>query len=339
MTKQLPDEIRIAPTHTPGRHCASTAVRDLVNHHGFGWSEARCFGLGAGMGLWYIGGIPGLGASRLLHVRSGDFEAEFFDRIGVDFAWHSDPDPAVTERDLRAALAEGRPAILRTNIRHLPYYGTDTDFPGHCIGAWGYDRGGFLVADTERPDLIHVPYEAMRRARYAEGPPFEHHGDFFAPERLEAPAGERLAGMMRAAIRANAEALAVDDNDLMAKRALDRLRSELADGTFAGFEDWAWTARFLYQIIEKRGTGGGGFRLMYSEFLDEVAEFVPEVTDLGLSELARDAAAAWTELAVALKAASERDAPGMREAAAKADRVVAAERTYLEAAHRLPMEG
>ena len=35
-------------------------------------------------------------------------------------------------------------------------------------------------------------------------------------------------------------------------------------------EDSRWCARFLYQVIERRGTGGGNFRLMYSRFPSEV---------------------------------------------------------------------
>ncbi len=56
-------------------------------------------------------------------------------------------------------------------------------------------------------------------------------------------------------------------------------------------EDWQWCARFGYQVIERRGTGGGAFRLMYSRFLEEAGR--PE------APLAADAAAAWTELAQA----------------------------------------
>jgi hypothetical protein len=54
-------------------------------------------------------------------------------------------------------------------------------------------------------------------------------------------------------------------------------------------------------VIERRGTGGGAFRLMYSRFLEEAGR--PEAT------LAAGAAAAWTELANALHAASELDEP------------------------------
>src|SRR5262249_21943102 len=62
-------------------------------------------------------------------------------------------------------------------------------------------------------------------------------------------------------------------------------------------EDWRWCARFGYQVIERRGTGGGAFRLMYSRFLEEAGrEQAP---------LAAEAASRWTELARAFHAARQ----------------------------------
>jgi hypothetical protein len=67
-------------------------------------------------------------------------------------------------------------------------------------------------------------------------------------------------------------------------------------------EDWQWCARFAYQVIERRGTGGGNFRLMYSRFLDEAGH------EEG-SDLAAHAAAGWTALADAFREGSEVDEP------------------------------
>ena len=50
--------------------------------------------------------------------------------------------------------------------------------------------------------------------------------------------------------------------------ALRRFAAEVGDWPEAA-EDWQWCARFLYQVIERRGTGGGNFRRMYSRFLEE----------------------------------------------------------------------
>ena len=55
-------------------------------------------------------------------------------------------------------------------------------------------------------------------------------------------------------------------------------------------DDWQWCARFRYQVIERRGTGGGNFRLMYSRFLEEAG--------YDDSSLAAEAAEDWTSLAL-----------------------------------------
>ncbi|HQJ09143.1 MAG TPA: DUF4872 domain-containing protein, partial [Deltaproteobacteria bacterium] len=56
-------------------------------------------------------------------------------------------------------------------------------------------------------------------------------------------------------------------------------------------------------------TGGGGFRLMYADFLEESAEIVNEVASLKLPEKMLALGRAWQELAGALKDASEKDEP------------------------------
>ena len=74
-------------------------------------------------------------------------------------------------------------------------------------------------------------------------------------------------------------------------------------------EDWQWCARFTYQMIERRGSGGGAFRAMYSRFLEEA----------GRADAARacaQAADGWTKLAGTFFELSEKDAADGREWAA-----------------------
>lgn len=322
----------IPHTHQPGNHCGSTALADLARFHGLPWSEAMCFGLGGGLGLFY-GKVPGMSPTRLVHVRSSGFESRFFERIGAPADWQFDDDPTVTERHLREALAAGRPAILLSNIKYLPYYNTDTSFPGHLIAAWGYDdaRGVFFVSDTERHELQDVPYEAMRKARYARNHPLQHSGHMVAPVSLVEPADldERIV----AAIVDNAKLLANEANPLTGLGALKRWLDDLDD--WANDADWQWSARFTYQIIEKRGTGGGGFRKMYAEFLDEAEARLPHVRRAGLANMMRQAATAWTDAAITLKAASEREHPEFSATRAALANVYAAERQYISAARRI----
>lgn len=329
-SKAWKDSIRLLDvTHTPGRHCASTALADLVNYRSIGWSEAMCFGIGCGLGIWYFKG-GGKSPERLIHVRSSDIEEQFFKRIGQDFRWRRYDDPEKSEKDLIAALDEGDPAIVQSDIYHLPYYNTTTHFPAHVIAVWGYDlsKKVFFVTDTEREGLIEVPFGAMRKARYVQMGFFDIKGNMYAPREIIAP--ENLPEIIRSSIIEQSRRLLDDSQDYQGIAALRKWRSEL--GGWKDFKDRQWTARFAYQVIERRGTGGGGFRLMYADFLDEAAIMLPDAARLGLSSLMRVAASAWSDLAMALKESSERNSFDSGAVGAMLERVMLAESEYHKAA-------
>ncbi len=290
--------------HFPGHHCASTGIRNLVNFHGLNWSEEMCFGIGTGLGIWYLS-FPGVSPSRLIHVRSEDIEKQFFKRIGFPFQWEQYEDPATSEQALIGKLMDGLPVMLQTDIYYLPYYNSKTHFPGHVITAWGYDlkERCFLISDTKREDFIKVSFDDMRKARYTDFGFFQSRGNLFAPEKLDFP--KDIAPVIRKAIADNSSALLNSTTEFSGLVALEKWEQELQK--WAEFKDWSWTARFTYQVIERRGTGGGGFRLLYSRFLEEAAACLPQIELLGLPGMIREVASAWTELAETLKIASEEE--------------------------------
>jgi hypothetical protein len=292
--------------HEPGRHCASTGIRDLLGFHGVRLSEAMCFGIGAGLGIWYLG-LPGLSLSRLIHVRSADIEDQFFTRMGLRFLWEQFGDPVQSEQALREKIDRGIPALIRTDIYYLPYYESKTHFPGHVIVVWGYDeaREVFFVTDTGRKEITEVPFSAMREARHQVDSFFEMHGNLFAPEGIALPDG--FGEIIRNAIVHNSTVILDDAHGYQGIRGLDTWLGELSD--WGDFPDWQWVCRFTYQVIERRGTGGGGFRLMYADFLKESAGLVREVASLSLTEKMLALGHAWQDLAGALRDASEKDKP------------------------------
>jgi hypothetical protein len=112
---------------------------------------------------------------------------------------------------------------------------------------------------------------------------------------------EQLREAIPAAIERAARAMVEPElREFSGLSAVDRLAAEAGSWPEVA-DDWQWCARFGYQVIERRGTGGGAFRLMYSRFLEEAGR--PE------APLAAAAAARWSELAVAFRAASEREDP------------------------------
>lgn len=189
--------------HIAGRHCGSSAIRDLVDFHGITLSEAMCFGLGSGLGITYLE-LPNTQTPFIVHVRSMGYKAEFFARIGVPFAW--------TELILPKRLQSHwnniwphRPALLLTDIYYLPYFASKTHFPGHAIIAWQMaSTGDIWVTDTERPTALTVATYALEQARFSTSPPFIHYGNQFAPASLQTTI---TAEMLTAAIHANAYTL------------------------------------------------------------------------------------------------------------------------------------
>ena len=69
--------------------------------------------------------------------------------------------------------------------------------------------------------------------------------------------------------------------------------------------DWQFCARFGYQIVERRGTGGGAFRKMYSDYLREAEGIAPDLRAAQLPDAMMDLAEAWTAFALLLKRISD----------------------------------
>ncbi|MEZ4606402.1 MAG: DUF4872 domain-containing protein [Deinococcales bacterium] len=63
--------------------------------------------------------------------------------------------------------------------------------------------------------------------------------------------------------------------------------------------DLNWAARFAYQAIEKRGTGGGNFRLLYADFIQELNLMMG--FDPLLAQGFRQAAKMWSDLGASFK--------------------------------------
>jgi hypothetical protein len=159
----------------------------------------------------------------------------------------------------------------------------------------GYDGDRAYLSDTSFEELQATKLENLDRARHGEHPAFPLRGHMFTvagPVPLE----DLRAAVPAAIARAVREMTEPELGELAGLAAVRRLAAE-ADSWPRETEDWRWCARFAYQVIERRGTGGGNFRLMYSRFL--AAEGYPE------AELAARAAAEWTALAGAFRAAGE----------------------------------
>jgi hypothetical protein len=286
--------------HTPGNHCGSTALRNLLAFHGVEISEEMAFGLGAGAGFYYLA-LGDASPSRWFNGRTARLEETFRELTGaaLELRTFAEEDGEAAWEAARKTIDEGRPALLLTDIYHLDHYGNSAHFPGHAVVLAGYDEEVARLSDTGFEELQTTRLENLARARHSGHPAYPLEGHMFTVDE-EIDGEALLAAVPRAIERAASEMLEPPFGEFAGVPALERLAAEAGSWPEA-VEDWQWCARFAYQVIERRGTGGGCFRLMYSRFLAEAGR--------DEAPLAAEAAARWTELAEAFKAASESEEP------------------------------
>jgi hypothetical protein len=286
-------------THTPGNHCGSTALRNLLAFHGAEISEEMAFGLGAGACFYYVT-IEDASPTRWFNGRTARLEENFDELTGAALELHTfEQGDDSAWAAAKAEVDAGRPVLLLTDLYHLDHYGNSAHFPGHAIVLAGYDEEVAHLSDTSFEELQTTRLENLDRARHSQHPAYPLSGHMFTAAGEVSP--ERLREAVPAAIERAARAMVEPEfRNFSGLDAVRRLAAEAGSWPEAA-GDWQWCARFGYQVIERRGTGGGAFRLMYSRFLEEVGR--PE------APLAAAAASAWTGLANAFRAASEREQP------------------------------
>ena len=306
--------------HVPGNHCGSTALRNLLTHGGVELSEEMAFGLGAGACFYYIA-LDGQTPSRFTNGRTSRLEEEFVELTGAALRLETFDRPDESWAAAKALVDGGSPALLLTDLYYLDHYGNSAHFPGHAVVLAGYDDEVALLSDTAFEELQATSLASLGRARHSDYPVYPLSGHMLTlGEALDVSALE--AAVPRAVERAASRMLEPPLGEYEGLPALRRFAAEVGEWP-ASIPDWQWCARFNYQVIERRGTGGGNFRLMYSRFLEEVGH--------PAADGAAEAAARWTALAGALLDGSEEETPE----AAVWERIGTAARKVLDAEERL----
>ena len=111
-------------------------------------------------------------------------------------------------------------------------------------------------------------------------------------------------------------------------RSLEVLIRDLTDWKEAA--DWQWSARFTYQIIERRGTGGAGFRTLYRQFLEEQEEQYPALQRLRLSNEMAVIEDIYHEIATTFRQISEKEAPDFSPAMPGLEKLLEREKDFYQ---------
>lgn len=276
--------------HEVGVHCTSTSIRDVYLYDGLAISEAAVFGLGSGLGFFYIS-KPHESPSVRLNGRALDLEAKFYRNTGYDhFVWEERWSPEA----IAHALDRGRPVLAKMDIFHLPYYQPPVHFVMHTVVVAAIDLAArtITVADTASDALLTITLDEFQAAVNVNDPPMmtPYHWAI-APECKPVLHREYILR----SLYTTAREMLLPDFEVIGLPAMRRLADDFP--AWKNMKDWAWCARFAYQSMEKRGTGGGSFRLLYADFLEEISTYVPELDDMHAADKMRHIGQQWVDLA------------------------------------------
>lgn len=326
--------------HSAGAHCGSTSLRDLSMYYDWGFDEATCFGLGEGIGFTYLE-LPE-SPHRAIFGRTGWLEEVFFENLGIEYAVHEGEAFPDAWQSIKARIDDGDPVMIFVDLFYLAYYETDTHFAPHVLLVVGYEDGGageeerVYLADSEFEAIQTLPISQLEQALTSK---------HVVPlqcryQTIENPT-QRVSFETAAAnaIRETATALLDPDaserhSKYFTEQGIEQIEAFAADlPAWLDLPDPAWTARFAYQNIERRGTGGGAFRELYADFLETASSVVSMPATA--PEQMREIADGWRSVSETLYTASETENPDalrgvLEKAQREANQLANQERRFYE---------
>ena len=316
-----------------GQHCETVATGTLLAAESITLSEPMLFGLGEGLGFVTLNlkslPLPFVGGRS----RPFALTEALCCNLGVACHARESSSKANAWKTLEGALQAGTPVGLQLDCFHLPYFTQPIHFAGHFVAACGLEDGEVLVVDTEpQGTLKRVPRAALEAARFEKGPMSARARSWTIS------AGRRklkLAGAIRAAIRANARAYLDPAFSGASFRGIEKLAASLP--SWRRLSRRAEDYTLASQLMERAGTGGALFRNFYRDFLHEARDHLPgarAALDTGHGLFA-EAATAWSRVARSIASAARGADSALGEAGELCRRIAGAEVQAMKALARI----
>lgn len=259
--------------HEVHSHCETGSIRNVLRYKGINLSEPMIFGIGSGISFVYLPFI------KINHVPISAFRrlpGKVFSRVckqlDIGFELKTYADPAKSMDALDRVLDMGIPANLQVGVYNMSYFPPEgrLHYNIHTISVVGKENNHYLVSDSIFDEIQKVPYEELKKVRYAPGA-FTPHGKMYwvtsVPEKID------LRLPIVSGIKISVREMVGYYFWLIGARGIRYFSNS--------FRKWPEklgekTARqYLLQqvqMLEIAGTGGSGYRYIYGSFLKESAQ-------------------------------------------------------------------
>lgn len=304
---------KIIEDFTPlgGSHCITNSLKQIFSFNGYPLSEAMLFGLGEGLDFTYLN----LQAAPMISGRSkiGEFEQRIADNLSIKIRVKRPKDYHKAYALAQQSLTVDQPVLVYVDMPYMTYFGLpeSSHFGGHSIIIFGYDdeEQVFYVSDRDNHDWpIHTPlgtisedyhlvaYSEMMAARSSNQRPFPANNKYLEFD-FTGYSGITKANL-RSAIQAVCEKMLKPPAKLKGVCGIEKFAGEILKWKkFTPDKLKQAGATNYFQISGDGGTGGGIFRKMYGEFLNEASEILENDAMKQIGIHFRELAISWDELA------------------------------------------
>ncbi|MFF7730802.1 BtrH N-terminal domain-containing protein [Streptomyces sp. NPDC008001] len=310
-----------------GEHCESTALLNMLRNHDIELSEPLIFGLGQGLSFlyWHSKQMP----SPFLagRVKPDHLMRNVAGALSLELRTQETTSPAKAEATLVQALDEGHVVGLKLDRYHLDYARENHHFAAHYLACIGYEDDRFVVVETRSLGVQSTSRDSLARARAAKGP--------MSSRNLSVRVDPRgydesiLAKACQASVLATAREFLAPPITNMGHKGIAK-----AGSLMRGWHDrLARPVQAMAAVgtsMEEGGTGGGLFRTLWAQFLEEAHELTGIAAYDDLAVEYRRIARRWTDVANLLRDTDDSGARrALHEAASIVDGLAAQERTAM----------
>ena len=269
--------------HRISAHCENGVASSLLTNKGLAISEPMVFGIGSGLFYVYlpflkVNHAPGLS----YRPAPGWIFNRLAKRLGIKIKRLKFSDKRKAQQILDENLRNGTPCGLQVGVYHLPYFPEDYrfHFNAHNIVVYGKQEEEYLISDPTMETVNRLTEVELEKVRFAKGvlaPRGHIYYPLFIPKDID----------WRKAIN---KAIKKTCSDMLAPVPIIGVRGmRMVARAIRRWPKRVGTKKanyYLAQMVrmqEEIGTGGGGFRYIYSAFLQEAGRLVENERLLELS--------------------------------------------------------
>ena len=287
-------------THYQSAHCESGVASNLLRDKGLELSEPMVFGLGSGIFYVYlpflkVSNAPGLSYRPM----PGWIFSRVCRRLGIKIKRQKFSNTQKAQQQLDDNLKNNIPTGLQVGVYHLPYFPDDYrfHFNANNLVIYGKEGGEYLVSDPTMEGVHRLTEKELEKVRFAKGV-LAPKGHLYYPISIPDETGIDWEKAIRKSIKKAC-------NDMLAPVPIVGVKGMCTVAKAIA----KWPKKlgvpkanyYLAQMVrmqEEIGTGGGGFRYIYSAFLQEAGKKInlPALSDM--SEEMTKIGDLWRDFAV-----------------------------------------